>query len=113
MSRQSNYDKFPFVSVGPPEECSTGWSAIAARVSSQSGARRAICLECYPGALAGRGIDRLLDCLPPATVFYVDDCLKAPEQLRTMLDPLLGTDRVFGRMSSIALLDYFDAPKLA
>ena len=113
MSRQSNYDKFPFVSVGPAEECSTGWDAIAARISAQSGARRAICLESYPGALTGHAIDGLLDCLPPATVFYVDDCLKTPEQLRTMLDPLLGTDRVFGRMSSIALLDYFDAARLA
>src|SRR5579862_3895912 len=113
MSRQSNYDKFPFVPVGPAEECSEGWEAIAARLFTQSGLRRAICIESYPGALIGGGIDGLLRHLPPVTVFYADDNLKAPEQLRALLNPLLGTDRVFGHMSSIALPDYFDAAKLA
>jgi mannose-6-phosphate isomerase class I len=113
MSRQSNYDKFPFVAVGSADECSAGWDAIAARLAAHSGPRGAICIECYPGALAGRAIDGLLQCLPSASVFHAEDCLKTPEQVRAMLDPLLGSDRVFGRLSGITLDDYFDAAKLA
>jgi mannose-6-phosphate isomerase class I len=113
MARQSNYDKFPFVAVGSAEECSVGWESIAARLAAHRGPRGAICIECYPGALPDRGIKSLLQYLPSKSIFSTDDCLKTPEQLRTMLDPLLGSDRVFGRMGGVVLEDYFDPNKLA
>ena len=56
--------------------------------------------------------DALSSHLPSTQVFLAEKCLKTPEEIRGLLDPLLGADRVFGRMSGIALEDYFDSAKL-
>ena len=112
MPRRSNYDKFPVVAAGPAEECSAGWQAVAARLAPHARRHHAVCVECYPGIFVDRMIEELRAQLPSATVFRSQECLKTPEDLRTMLNPLLGTDRVFGRMSGLSLEDYFNASKL-
>ena len=105
MPRQSNYDKFPFVAVGTAEECSTGWEAIAARLKEN----RVLCIECYPGVFVREVVKEFCAHLDFFAVFLSEECLKTRKELRAMLDPLLGDDRVFGRMSGIGLGDYFDA----
>jgi mannose-6-phosphate isomerase class I len=50
--------------------------------------------------------------LPSATILLSEDCLKSTDELRSMLDPHLGTDRVFGRMNGLLLDDYFEQRKL-
>lgn len=112
MARKSNYDKFPFVAAGSADECSIGWQAIAARVSSQLGQSRALCIECYPGVFVAQIYAELRRYLLSATIFLSEDCLKRPDELHSMLDPVLGTDRVFGRMSGLRLEDYFSSAKL-
>ena len=113
MSRQSNYDKFPFVAAGPAEECSVGWQAIAARLAPVLQQRKVACIECYPGVFTARLSQELRPLLPLAAIFLADQCLKPPEQLRAMLDPLLGIDRVFGHMSDLTLDEYMDPARLA
>ena len=113
MPRQSNYDRFPFVAAGPAEDCSVGWQAIAARLAPVLQERRVACIECYPGVFTARLSQELRPHLPLAAIFLADQCLKLPEQLRAMLDPLLGTDRVFGHMSDLTLEEYMDPAKLA
>ncbi len=113
MYRQSNYDKFPFVAAAPAEECSVGWQAIAARLAPVLQERKVACIECYPGVFTARLSQKLRPHLPLAAIFLADQCLKPPEQLRAMLDPLLGTDRVFGHMSDITIDEYLDPAKLA
>ena len=112
MSRQSNYDKFPVVAAGPAEECSAGWQAIAARLAPVLRSHGSLCVECYPGAFTRDIAEQLRAHLPELTVFFSEDCLKPPQQLRELLDPLLGSDRVFGRMSGIRLQDYMDSARL-
>jgi mannose-6-phosphate isomerase class I len=113
MPRRSNYDKFPFVAAGPAEECSVGWQAVAARLAPHMRIRHALCVECYPGVLDRVVAAELQDRSYSRFVFHSEECLKSPQELRALLDPLLGTDRVFGRMSGITLEDYFDASKLS
>ncbi len=112
MSRESNYDKSPFVAAGRDEECSVGWQAIAARLAPGLQERGVVCVECYPGVFVRRVLDALRGRLAAAAIFCAEECLKTPAQLHAMLDPLLGTDRVFGRMSDLTLDDYMDAAKL-
>lgn len=112
MSRQSNYDKSPFVAVGPPRECSVGWQAVAARLAPALEQSGVACVECYPGVFTDRVLEGLRRNLPLVAAFRSEECLKTPDQLRAMLDPLLGTDRVFGRMSELTLEDYMDPAKL-
>ncbi len=105
MPRQSNYDKFPFVAAGAAEQCSAGWEAIAARLKES----RVLCIECYPGVFVREAVKELCAHLDLFAVFLSEECLKTPDKLHAMLDPVLGDDPVFGRMSGIGLADYFDA----
>jgi len=50
--------------------------------------------------------------LPTSTLFLEEECLKTSAELHEILDPLLGRDRVFGRMSGLQLGDYFDFSRL-
>ncbi len=109
MSRQSNYDKFPYVSAGAGPECHVGWLAIAGQLAPYIRPESILCIECYPGVFIERIREDLLSAFPCAKIFLSQDCLKTPYELQKMLDPLLGTDRVFGHMSGIRLEDYFDA----
>jgi len=112
MVRRSNYDKFPFVEAGPFEECSTGWDAIATRLAPYLLEHHTICVECYPGVSIEAVVEGLRSRLGKTEIFISQDCLKTPEELRAMLQPLLGSDRVFGRMSDLGLEEYFSAPKI-
>lgn len=112
MSRQSNYDKFPVVAAGTAEECSEGWGAITARLAPALRDRGSLCVECYPGVFAREVLEQLQANLHSPAAFFAEDCLKSSRRLHETLDPLLGTDRVFGRMSGIGLKDYFDPIRL-
>ncbi len=110
--RPSNYDKFPTIAVGTEAECRAGWDEIGARFRIELESRRALCLECYPGVFE-REIHRALQLRLPAAVFFLtENCLKQPEELESMLAPVLGDDRIFGRMSTLCLDNYFDADRL-
>jgi mannose-6-phosphate isomerase class I len=113
MPHRSNYDKFPFVAAGTTDECSTGWEAIAARLAPHFGRHHVVCVECYPGAFVRSVLDELSAHLFAPAIFFSQDCLKTPAELHAILNPLLGDDRVFGRMSGLSLEDYFDVSKLA
>jgi len=112
MPRLSNYDKSPVVAVGTREECSAGWEAIAARLVPVLRAHRALCIECYPGVFTRDIVNQLRTLLSVSYAFCSEECLKSPQQLRTLLDALLGADRVFGRMNDLSLDDYFDLSQL-
>jgi hypothetical protein len=112
MVRQSNYDKFPFVEAGPAEECSAGWDAIATRLAPYLLERHAICVECYPGVSIEAVVEGLRSRLGKTEIFLSQNCLKTPEELLAMLHPLLGSDRVFGRMSDLKLEEYFSTSKI-
>ena len=110
--RSSNYDKFPTIACGGEAECRAGWDDIAASLAAEVESRRALCIECYPGVLVDE-IDRALRSrVPSATFFLAEDCLKSPQDLRSMLAPALGDDRIFGRMNGLCLDDYFDSVRL-
>jgi mannose-6-phosphate isomerase class I len=113
MSPQSNYDKHPAIAVGNADECSSGWPAIAARLAPHVSGRGVLAVECYPGVFASRVRDALREQFPAAAVFFAEDCLKPPQELRAILDPLLGSDRVFARMNGFEMEDYFDGARLA
>src|SRR5579863_2588801 len=99
MARCSNYDKFPFVPVGAAAECSVGWREIGARIHPLLERNRIVCIECYPGIFSREIADALRSSTAAPQIFYSEDCLKSPVDLRCMLGSLLGSDRVFSRMN--------------
>ena len=105
---QSNYDKFPFVPVGQSSECVAGWNSIASRLTD----RNVICVECYPGARVEEIASELTQRLGPNVVVCASDVYKPAEEIRSMLAPHLGDDRVFGRMNGLTIEDWFDTTAL-
>lgn len=108
MSRRSNYEKFPYVDVGSDEECIVSWPEIAAQVARPLGRYGVLAIECYPGTDVDQLRREIQNHLPHATVFVAEEALKSPDEVEGMLRPVLGTDRVFGRMNNLQLEDYFD-----
>ena len=108
MAHRSNYDKFPFVPCGPAGECAVGWDEITARM----GRGKIVCVECYPGVLVERLVTELGQRMQPVRVFLASDGYKAAAEIRTMLEPHLGDDRVFGRMNGLTLDQWFEDESL-
>lgn len=112
MSRRSNYDKYPYTAAGNEDECSVGWPAVMAQIAEPLLQYRVLAIECYPGTNVAEIYRALQVHLPSATIYLAEECLKSPSVIKSMLHPVLGTDRVFGRMNNLRLEDYFDAEKL-
>jgi mannose-6-phosphate isomerase class I len=113
MTRQSNYDKFPFIPAGDEKDCARGWAAIGgALLSSLPEHGGVICVECYPGAFVDGIEHALCDALAPCAVIRTSELLKSPDAIRGLLSPYLGSDPVFGRMNGIVIEDYFDPARL-
>ena len=112
MTRRSNYDKFPTLALGGEEECQAGWDSIASTLAAATANGRAVCICCYPGVFTHEILEALKARLHSFELFLADDCLRQPEELRSMMSGLLGDDRVFGRMSELTLENYFDTQKL-
>jgi mannose-6-phosphate isomerase class I len=108
------YDKHPFVAVGDSSECSLGWDAIAARLTSgvRSGAQT-LSVECYPGVFSREILDALREQMQPVRVIDTAYLLRAPDAIESMLADYLGDDPVFGKMNLITIEDFFDPGKLA
>ena len=108
MARNSNYDKFPVISVSPSRNgCEVGWSAILERIR-KSVTAGVVCVECYPGA-AVECIDQALsDGLGPSRVIRARSLMKPTAEIDQMLERHLGNDPVFGRMNDTVIRDFFD-----
>jgi hypothetical protein len=113
-SRHSSYDKYPYVPVCPTRsECWVGWSEIAERLrATVGGSCCRLGVECYPGAFERSIREVLTEKLRPAIVIYTHDLLKPIGEVDSMLRPVLGDDPVFGRMSAVALRDFFEDARL-
>ncbi|HZY61391.1 MAG TPA: class I mannose-6-phosphate isomerase [Edaphobacter sp.] len=104
MARKSNYDKSPFIEAGAGSECAVGWDAIAVQLAG----KKIVCVECYPGADVDDIATNLVQRLHPNTVIHAAKAYKPAAEIRAMLAPYLGDDRVFGRMNNLTLDAWFD-----
>lgn len=109
-TRQSTYDKSPFIMVGHSDEVSAG-AASAAGVLNRTRAR-VIAMEAYPGVrtadLAG-----VIDRLDADLVVDVSAAYLSPGVLAELVDDDLTDDPIFGRLTSLRLIDFFHPGALA
>ena len=108
--RRSTYDKFPVVQVGPPGACQVGLRDIAAKLLG-TGAR-VIVVDTYPGVRPA-DVDALTAALGPVTRFDTESALLPAAEIDRLVQPDLGDDPVFGRLSDLELTEFFDAAALA
>ncbi|MCU0786273.1 MAG: mannose-6-phosphate isomerase, partial [Verrucomicrobia bacterium] len=116
--RTPNYDKFPVVAVPDcANACVVGWDAIAVRLR-QAIARRAtgkviVVVECYPGVSEAELARELAARLQLALTISAAEALLPPDQINSLVAPFLGgDDPVFGYLSGLSLVQFFDAEPL-
>jgi mannose-6-phosphate isomerase class I len=109
--RSSNYDKFPQTRVPDSEgACVEGWDAIGSRLGKLDGV---VAVECYPGTDVQAICCELVARLNPELVLDTRDLLRCPDEIEALVAPFLGgDDPVFGYMSGLSLIDFFDQKQL-
>ncbi len=113
MSRSSEYDKQPAVSVSG-DRAWQGWAGILdhLRGEVERGASR-VAIECYPGVLEEEVVGVLLAALCPAQVLRTRDFLKPAAEIDALVSRDLTDDPVFGRMNSLTIEDFADPARVA
>jgi len=110
----ANYDKHPSVRVSSgAADCYEGWTEITDHLRGvQREHGTVICIECYPGVFEDEIERALLDAFPSAEFLWSTACLKTESEIDLLLARDLPDDPVFGRMSGLELIDFFDSEKL-
>ncbi len=103
--RTSSYDKRPVVQVAGEAEVLTG-AAVAERLATGA---RLLVVEAYPGVRA----EDLVPLLQADHVFDVAAAYRSPAALEELVGEDLTDDPVFGRLTALSLLDFFDPALLA
>jgi hypothetical protein len=111
--RPSNYDKFPAVAVPhTPELLCVGTEAVTGAIAQIGKAARVVVIDCYPGTLDDELLALVRTALPSSNLINTLDLFKSEADVRTMVWPDVTDDAVFGRMTRMTLIDFFDQSKL-
>jgi mannose-6-phosphate isomerase class I len=109
----SNYDKCPKVAVrGHDGHCVTGSRAIGDVLEGAAGSR-VIAVETYPGADDAGLITALREAFRDRELVESAKSMKSAGLIGEMVDRDLTRDPVFGRISNLELVDFFDPDVLA
>lgn len=115
MLKNSNYDKFPEVSVQGLTGCS-GWDEIVkewkSRIERPGSHKQIVVLECYHGVIVAPVIDQLKKVFPQASFYAAEEALLPAAKLEPLIFPYVTDDPVFGYMTPLTLADLFDTAGL-
>lgn len=107
----SNYDKTPYVEVrGPKSNVICGWSDICTSIKGKN--HKSIVIETYQGVFEDRLAKELTQSMPGYTIFTTYDAFKNQSEISKLVYPDVTDDEIFGRITKLTLLDFFDATKL-
>ena len=105
--RAASYDKFPFVLVpNGTGRCITGWDAIGIRLTNSADV---VVIECYPGVDHATIRCELESRLLPTLTIETTDLMLPKREIDHLVAPYVGgDDPVFGVISKLDLIDFFD-----
>ena len=112
VSAQGRYDIYPAFPVGK-SKIQAGSDAIAGWIAQH----RTVIIDGYVGVAWDKLVNELSAVLQKmgknVRWFHVDAAMKPPAEIDSMLKPFLnGDDPVFGKITNLKLVDWFDAGKL-
>ena len=115
--KQPAFDKTPTLKVSPSEsDCTVGWDAIVndinEYVSKADKKDFKVVIDCYQG-VDQEELKTAIEKLNLKHCFDSASCLKKHEEVQSMVYPYVTDDRIFGKMTSLELNDFFDDHKKA
>lgn len=118
LGRNSNYDKFPAVSVPQGAgACVEGYEHCAARlreaIQRRNLRKTVLVIESYPGVHEDQLLEQFQRRLLPVAALPASDALLPPDKIDALARPFLGgNDPVFGFLSDLTLPQFFDPQRL-
>jgi len=113
----SNYDKQPFVQVATePDVAVSSWEVInnilKRKISERKQKSTIVAVEYYPGVHEEELKQQLIESLEPTISFFTNDLFKSENEVLELTRPNVTDDAVFGYMTRLKILDFFDQEKL-
>jgi len=113
--KKSNYDKYPSIAI-EGHTCIEGWKNIVAKLEDAyknlQDKKIVIAIECYPGVYTHEITEALSKYIPGAILFDASVAMKTSDEIGKMVYPFVTDDPVFGYMTTLNLVDFFDAKKI-
>ncbi|MFC4872198.1 class I mannose-6-phosphate isomerase [Negadavirga shengliensis] len=114
---KSNFDKFPVIAVEDQEDhCHTGWDKICKAINEKiihkrkTSGKVLLIIDCYQGVYHEDLASNFRERLNYNHFLHTHDIFKSEKDIREMIHPDLTDDRIFGRITSLDIHDYFKAP---
>ena len=110
-----NYDKFPFIKIHGPAGCVSGWKEVVAKIKAavdQMSGKRIVAIDCYQGVLEEDLKNKLQKSLP-GTFYRAADYMFAEVEIQRMVYPDTTDDEVFGYLTRLTLVQFFNQSKIA
>lgn len=107
--KKTNYDKFPSTRISGT--LFQGWSNIRSLLTEQLSKSKRLGVECYTGVREEELLNEL-GLLQPALLIHTRDLMKPESEIRAMTERFITDDVLFGYVTNLSLMDYFDADKL-
>lgn len=109
----SNFDKFPKIKVPTTEKQAwQGWPAISEQLQTLTGPLTFAC-ETYHGIDHEEVLSELSKSLEPKLTIDTRELLKTENEILEMTEKDITDDPVFGRLTHLKLIDFFDPEKIA
>lgn len=107
------FNKYPTIKVCPDQDnCVLGWEHIyntihqsIAKINNQN---TAIVIECYQGCHLDDIKKEITTRFDKATIIDSKDYMKSEEEIRSLTQPYVTDDRVFGVITKLRMNDFFD-----
>ncbi|MEP7107713.1 MAG: class I mannose-6-phosphate isomerase [Ferruginibacter sp.] len=114
--KKSNYDKFPNVRING-HKCYSGWESITECLRSAADKiyheRIVFVIECYHGVYAGEIVTNFTNNFPAAILIDAASAMCSVSEIDKLVYPFVTDDPVFGCMTSLNLIDFFDGRKIS
>lgn len=113
----SKYNRFPFVEISNGHwKVEKGWKNIGDKINAAiqaiEGRKKTIVVECYQGVIIEEIENQFRNAIQPDAFFRSSETYKPESEIIKMVYPDVTNDRIFGYMTRLTMIDFFDPDKL-
>ncbi len=112
-----SFNKYPTIKISPEQDnCVLGWEQICNRIKKSIAAtdnqNKKVVIECYQGCNLEEIKSVISSYFSRDTIIDSSDYMKSEVDIRKMTQPDVTDDRVFGRITQLRIIDFFEVSKI-